>query len=305
MITSIVILLAISLHLWLGEPHKVHPLTGFGTLANWLAKRLNLPNGDSRNQRLRGGAVLFFLLFTISLVGVLLIQLPTFGIVFEIGIVYLTIGYASLVEYAHGIQHALDDNDIKKAKLSASYLIGQDTALMDAEEISGFTTEAILENGNDAVVAALFWYVVAGVAGALTYRLTHTLDDMWKERTPHLEQFSWVANRFIFLLNWIPERLCGLTYVALGKRRKGFENWWHNAKEWKLSKGEITVTSGAYALNLRLGGDFIQKGLVRVRPFVRQGRTPTSEDILRALRLVYLTTWSWVGIVLVGDLLFG
>ena len=305
MITSIVILLAIFLHLWLGDSRKDHPLTSFAMLANWMEKRLNFPNIKTWQQRVCGVGVLFALLLVTGFVGVSLIHTPTFGIVFEIGIIYLTVGYASLVQHAQGTRLALNSNDIEDARLTASYLISQDTSHLDSEQIAGFTTEAILENGNDAVVATIFWYVIAGVPGALAYRLTHTLDNIWTQRSADQAHFSWAASKFLYLLNWVPERLCGFTYVVIGGGRKGVETWWQNAKQWSLPKGEIPITSGAYALNLQLGGDFIDNGVVRMRPYIGHGASPTSEDIERGLKLVYKTTWSWVALILMGDLLLG
>ncbi|MFC1664944.1 cobalamin biosynthesis protein, partial [Pseudomonadota bacterium] len=275
------------------------------TLADWLERSLNLLSGETQYQRLRGGAILFVLLLIICLLGVLLIHIPVFGIVFEIGILYLALGYASQTKHAQGVEHALANNDPEDARLLASYLSGQDTGNMDADEIAGITTEAVIENGNDAIVATLFWYIVAGIPGALVYRLTHTLDTMWKNRTPHLDQFSWVAKQFIFLLNWIPVRLCGLTYVTLSWHRKSFETWWEIARQWNLGRGKVAIASGAYSLDLKFGGNYIQQGMVRVRPCVGTGKTPTREDIPRALRLVYQTTWSWVVIILVADMFIG
>ncbi|MBC8838488.1 cobalamin biosynthesis protein, partial [Escherichia coli] len=67
----------------------------------------------------------------------------------------------------------------------------RDTSDADEGALSRAAVESALENGNDAIFGALFWFVVAGGPGALLFRLANTLDAMWGYRTPRFLTFGW------------------------------------------------------------------------------------------------------------------
>ncbi|HBA34584.1 MAG TPA: cobalamin biosynthesis protein, partial [Gammaproteobacteria bacterium] len=71
-----------------------------------------------------------------------------------------------------------------------SKIVSRDTQHLNQEEIAQATLESTLENGNDAVFGALFWFLVAGAPGAIAYRLINTLDAMWGYRTARFIYFG-------------------------------------------------------------------------------------------------------------------
>ena len=138
----------------------------------------------------------------------------------------------SLGEHVQPVAQALRSQDLDEARTRVGYLVSRQTRELDATEVARAATESVLENGSDAVFAALFWFVVAGAPGVVLYRLSNTLDAMWGYRNERFERFGWAAARIDDLLNYIPARLVALTYAVLGKTRLALKCWRTQAPKW-------------------------------------------------------------------------
>jgi len=287
--------LGIALDLLLGEARRWHPLVGFGNLAKRIEGALN----RAPALRLRGVlawclAVLPPVLACAWLIAVLPGWLAALA---HAALLYFCIGLRSLREHTLPIAQALAQGDLPLARRLTSYIVSRDTRESGEGELAKAGVESLLENGNDAVFGTLFWFLVAGGPGALLFRLANTLDAMWGYRNARFLHFGWSAARIDDGLNWLPARLTAFSYAWLGQRRQALDCWKAQAPAWSSPNAGPVMAAGAGALGLALGGPAIYDGEVEERPPLGRGLPPQGPDIVRAWRLVAMSTALWVAVV--------
>lgn len=297
---ALIMIAALLLDKLLGEPNRLHPLVGFGRYANWLERRLNCETCTVIRKRFQGILAWSLSVFPWLFITWLSIQFPVSYIPISILILYFAIGLQSLSEHAQRIHDALECSDLVLARQRVGDIVSRNTSTMQAEDVSRAAVESVLENGNDAVFATLFWFAVAGAPGALLFRLANTLDAMWGYRTPRYLHFGWAAARIDDVLNYIPARLTALTYALLGHTRIALRCWKLQASAWESPNAGPVMASGAGSLNLRLGGEAIYHGKLELRPVLGTSISPQPTDINRAMSLITRGAWLWVVLILLA-----
>jgi adenosylcobinamide-phosphate synthase len=300
LILALAAMLAVGLDYWLGEPKRWHPLVGFGWLVSQLEKRLNTSQRQPlRSQYVSGILGGIIVVLPIILAVIFLMKLSVWlALALNVYLLYFAIGHRSLRQHGLTVYKALQTNQFKQAQLATSYMVSRD---VEAIEPVSATIESVLENGNDSVFGALFWFFIAGGPGALAYRLVNTLDAMWGYRTPRYFYFGWAAARLDDVLNYIPARLTALTYALLGHTKLAWQSWQTQAPLWDSPNAGPVMAAGAGALNVKLGGQARYHGEWHERPHLGTHVPPTPEDIPKALQLVRNGMLSW----LVLAILFG
>ena len=296
--SALIIFGAVHLDQALGEPKRWHPLIGFGRIADAL---------EPRCPRLRVAGLLAWigviappvsLVYWIDLELSLLLRA-----LFDSIILYLTIGARSLMEHAEAIRQPLATGNVMQARQKLAYIVSRDTTELDEPAISRAAIESVLENGADAVFAAIFWFLLLGAPGAILYRLANTLDAMWGYRTPRFLAFGWAAARIDDGLNFLPARLTALGYCLCGNYKSGFHSWFSQAKTWYSPNAGPVMAAGAGALQVTLGGSAVYHGKNKSRPMLGCGLPPKHQDIRRACRLLRRSIWLWLFVIIVGGVL--
>ena len=294
MSTVLAMVTALLLDQWLGEPRRAHPLVAFGRMVSWIEKRMHA------DQRWVGVLAWSLAALPLSLVlwSVQRVMPAWISWVIAVCVLYFTLGLRSLGEHARPVATALQAEDLDTARSAVGRMVSRDTAALNASQVAAAATESVLENGNDAVFGALFWFVVLGAPGALLFRLANTLDAMWGYRTPRYECFGWAAARIDDVLNLLPARLTAFTYALCGNFNGALHCWRTQASQWDSPNAGPVMAAGAGALDVRLGGAAPYNGVWEDRPQLGEGDAPDAVSIFRALRLLRNGVILWLAVAL-------
>lgn len=297
MITLAMLILGWLLDLVLGEPKSWHPLVGLGYWANWVERQLY---GQS-SACLRGAVAWCVVVGPLVAIAWWLDHVSGHGI-FHLLLgaagLYLALGAKSLRQHGQRVADPLLKGDLAGARQALAMIVSRDVSELDEEGIANAACESMLENGADAIFAALFWFAVLGLPGVVLYRSCNTLDAMWGYRSPRYQAFGYVAARMDDLLNLVPARLTALGYgLASGQWQRlkaSLRCAYVQGRNWKSPNAGPVMAAGAAALGLTLGGVGIYHGVRQQRGTLGEGRAPRGGDIRRAIALVMRTQLIWL-----------
>ncbi|HOI51076.1 MAG TPA: adenosylcobinamide-phosphate synthase CbiB [Azonexus sp.] len=288
-------LAAVLLDRLFGEVRRFHPLVGFGTLAAAIERRLN--------RRTIAGGVLGWALAVLPWVVLALALRPLAPFAVDVLLLYFSLGARSLCEHAEAVARPLREGRLDEARQRVGWIVSRDTATLDESGVAKAGVESVLENGNDAIFGALFWFALLGGPGALLFRLANTLDAMWGYRTERYNLYGRWAARCDDALNWLPARLTALSYALLGRWRDALTCWRAQAPGWESPNAGPVMAAGAGSLGVQCGGAAIYHGREEIRPPLGRGPAPVAADLGRAITLIRRSLWLWLAVLfLIGAL---
>ena len=147
--------------------------------------------------------------------------------------------------------------------------------------------ETVAENTVDAVTAPLWWATIGGAPAVLAHRAINTLDAMVGHRNERYRQFGWASARADDVVNWIPARLTAVAVAAVRPRRAAAiaRTVRRDAPRHPSPNGGVVEAAFAAALDVRLGGTNTYGDVVEDRGTLGDGRPPTPDDGVAAIRL--------------------
>ncbi|AMO37768.1 adenosylcobinamide-phosphate synthase CbiB [Thauera humireducens] len=277
-----------------GEVRRFHPLVGFGRWARAVEDAVRRIVGEHRLAGLLAWALAVLPWVALALIARAAHPLAHWPV--DIALLYFSLGGRSLAEHAEAVAAPLAAGNLAAARERVGWIVSRDTRELDPAGVARAGTESVLENGNDAVFGALFWFLLGGGAGVLLFRLANTLDAMWGYRTPRYLRFGWAAAHIDDVLNALPARLTALTYALLGNTRRALACWRVQAPAWDSPNAGPVMAAGAGALGVALGGGAIYHGQWEERPPLGEGPAPDAGSLRAAIALVRRGTLLWLAV---------
>ena len=294
-------LVALLLELMIGYPDRLvrligHPVTWMGALIGALDRRLNRDTATAAARRMAGTVTVLILIAAVGAIAFMvergLSWLPFDWVVAALPASTL-LAQRSLHQHVERVASALETGGIAAGRQAVSHIVGRDAAPLDQAGVARAAIESLAENFSDGVVAPALWMVIAGLAGAATYKAVNTADSMIGFRTPRHAAFGWAAARLDDLVNLPASRLSALLLIAAAALTKGASpaGAWRavrrDASRHRSPNAGYPEAAMAGALGLMLAGPRRYGGVLVDDAMMGDGRRAADAADIRAALALY------------------
>lgn len=308
------VLIGCLLDVCFGDPTFLwHPVCGFGTMINWLEKKLraHFPEDEKGERRagtwlvilvlLAAGGVPFFILWGCYHLSFVL------GIAVESILCYQMMAWHSLRKESMKVYRGFLKGDIEEARKAVAMIVGRDTKELTDIGITKAAVETVAENTSDGIIAPLIYMALFGGVGVYLYKAVNTMDSMVGYKNDRYLNFGRSAAKLDDLLNFIPARISAVLMLAAGslcqlilggKRnpgnpyngKNGFRIWKRDRFNHKSPNSAQTESVCAGVLQIELAGNAWYFGKLYEKPVIGDPIRPVEyKDIPRANVLMTVT----------------
>lgn len=271
----------------LGDPPQLpHPIVFFGKAISWGEKRLN-----RGNHRLAKGALLALGLISAT-------ALATWGIERELShfspwtivpldliFLFFSLAGTTLCREVRMVFAAVERSE-EEGRHQVARIVGRDTSTLSAQEVRTAALETLAENLSDGVVAPLFYYLLFGLPGILTYKMINTLDSMIGYHSTRYILFGRWAARIDDVANYIPARLTALLMLMVSGRLDLLGFVWKEGKHHASPNSGYPEAALAGILGCQFGGPHYYFGELFDKPYIGStSRVLTSKDAAIGIRI--------------------
>lgn len=270
------IIIAVFIDFLIGDPYGFpHPIIYIGKFISFLEKRFRKISKSNNSLKYFGGAIVLIVAFVSFIVPFIILKFLRINFYLYHGvniiIIWTTLSAKCLAKEALKVYYALKENDIEKARLKLSYIVGRDTTSLREDEIIRADVETVAENTSDGIIAPLFYAILGGAPFAMMYKGINTMDSMLGYLTAKYKYIGFFPAKVDDVFNFIPARITGILMCLVSPITSGniftsFKIMIRDRKNHKSPNCAYPESATAGALNIELGGTNVYFGEVIEKP---------------------------------------
>jgi adenosylcobinamide-phosphate synthase len=250
---------------------------------------------------------------------------PLLGLAFDVGVLYLTMGFRQHSHFFTDIQRSLKDGALDEARRLLGEWRGHSCQGLRESEVARLTMEGALTVAHRHVFGPIFWFVLLpGPSGAVMYRLALFLSQRWGGASragyagpifdfdvgraaaadapsgeSRFGEFARVAFRAI---DWLPARFTAATFAIVGDFEDAIYCWRTQAARWPDEILGVVLAAGAGALGVRLGMPVPRGPTLEDRPELGLGDDADPGFLDGTVGLIWRALVFWLGMLLLLSL---
>jgi cobalamin biosynthesis protein CobD/CbiB len=294
----VAIIAALLLEQWRPLADRRAVLAALAAWADWLERTFNA--GEARHGAI---AWLIAVLAPVTAAGLLYAALywmsPFAALLLNVAALYFTLGFRQFSHSFTGIQAAVRDGDIDRARELLGTWRGEAAGHRSREEVIRLAIEEGIAASHRHVFAVLFWFVLLpGPSGAILYRLAAFLARRWGGKG----EFGRLASRVLYVLEWPAARLTAAAFAVVGDFEDAVYCWRTQATAWHDPNLGIVLSAGAGAMGVRLGMPLTEVEGLQPRPELGLGEAADAPSLDSAVGLLWRALVLWVFVLVVLSL---
>ena len=278
------------------------PLGGRKTVAGALASGVTwLERSFNAGERHHGViawviAVVPAVIIAAALHYALLAVSPLLAFAFNVGALYLTLGFRQVSHYFTDLQVAVKAGDIDRARALLDEWRGASGVVRSREEVIRLAIEEALLASHRNVFGVLLWYMLLpGPSGAILYRLAVFIAWRWRD----LGAFGRFASRAFYYLEWPAVRLTAAAFAVVGDFEDAVYCWRTQARNWLDPNAGVILAAGAGAMGVRLGMPVQEVEGMQPRPELGVGDAAEGPFLDSTVGLLWRSVVVWIFTLLV------
>lgn len=244
-----------------------------------------------------------------------------FALLWNVAVLYLTLGFRQFSHHFTDIRDALLDGDEMRARELLAQWQQVDASELPRSEVVRHVIEYSMLAAHRHVFGVLaFFSILAacglGPAGAVLYRLAEFAARYWGARNQRVRAGSQTASPALqrtaalcwTVIDWLPARMTALSLAVVGNFEEAIEGWRYHAQRFPNDNDGVILAATAGAIDVRLGGSALRSSGESVFPDASPaddsgdspstpGRPPESAHLAQVVGLVWRSVVVWVGLL--------
>ncbi|MFQ2036719.1 cobalamin biosynthesis protein [Aeromonas veronii] len=271
-------------------------LSAVTPLLTRLGHKVHRPDG-SPGQQMQAGLLAMLVVWLPCAAGLwslrnLALSEPIFDLLFML----LMLESRPLRELAHATHSLTTQETLPLARLQATPWLKRETSNLSTMGLAKAVTESCALRLVSQWVGPLMGYALAGVQGALLWRLTQLMSQGWSMKDPAFGYFGRATSALYQGLNAPTILLLGLPLLL--PRLKQAAQLLRNGALWPYPTIGMLLTLLADKCRIRLGGPRYYQGTLQRWPILGSGDDPDGESPRKVLNILQGIGWGWLMLAL-------
>ena len=294
-----VLLLVVLIERYLPWFDKYHPISFIKVLAIGMqAKVLFVERNSIGQQKISGALACIVLLLPFCSILVVFKYLSVYPVFFEALMLLIALRFKDIIKQTYRVTAALAKQQKMLARHALSQIVLRETQEMSSLGMVKANVESVLLRYSYQYCAVIFWYLIAGGVGALTYRLIYELSLCWNNKLLRYKYFGQPVRHVVSILRWLPSKLACLSIVLAVNITQGSTALFQR-RSYQCNHLFILNLCGA-SLGIELGGPAYYEQQ-KVRSSKCGGNRPVVlADNTRTIAATDRATWVWLSLYFMG-----